>query len=294
MRFTRQDLSRSRTVQAHRFAGIGILSGFFVTVLLVSLYGCQTREAGRDSHESLGAVLWTQTSAEYAASTLQAYRLAGENLERALADPQWTAALEQGDAYSDLPPAVILDLDQTVLDTSPYNARIVLEYGSHSEQRFAQWCRESTAPALPGVKGFLDRVVERGIRVIYISARAEALRACTTNNLRALGLPLAGQQHLLLRDGTPATRKTVQRAMAAAQHRILLLIGDDLNDFVDGAKSDREARRALVDRHAARWGRQWIILPNPMFGSWSTSLYGFDYALPRGERLDRMVPQLRP
>jgi acid phosphatase len=265
-----------------------------VAILLVSSYGCATRAPVNGGHESLGAVLWTQTSAEYAATTLQAYRLAAENLDRALEDPQWTAALEQGNGYSRLPPAVILDLDQTVLDTSPYNARIVLDYGSHSQQRFAEWCRESTAPAIPGVKDFLDRVVERGVTVIYISARAEALRECTTKNLESLGLPLAGQQHLLLRDGTPKTRKTVQRTWAAAQHRILLLIGDDLGDFVEGARSDRETRRVLVDEHAGRWGRQWIILANPMYGSWSASLYGFDHSMPREKRLDRMAPQLRP
>lgn len=265
-----------------------------MAALLVSSYGCATREPINGSRESLGAVLWTQTSAEYSASTLQAYRLAAANLDQALADPQWTAALEQVNDYSGLPPAVILDLDQTVLDTSPYNARIVLDYGSHSEQHFAEWCRESTAPAIPGVKGFLDRVVERGVTVIYISARAEALRECTTENLRSLGLPLEGQQHLLLRDGTPTTRKTLQRTRAAARHRILLLIGDDLGDFVARAKSDRETRLALVDEHTRRWGRQWIVLPNPMFGSWSASLYGFDYSLPREERLDRMVPQLQP
>lgn len=265
-----------------------------VSVLLLSLFGCESRGLRNSSHESLGAVLWTQTSAEYAAGTLQAYNLAATNLDRALADQQWTAVLEQREAYSVLPPAVILDLDQTVLDTSSYNARIILNYGSHSSQRFAEWCSDSTAPAIPGVKHFLDRAVERGVTVIYISARAESLRECTTKNLRSLGLPLAGQQHLLLKDGTPATRKTLQRSRAAAQHRILLLIGDDLSDFVDGAKSDRDTRRALVAKHAGRWARQWIVLPNPMYGSWSASLYGFDRELPREERLNRMAPHLQP
>lgn len=265
-----------------------------MSVLLLSSFGCESHGPRNSSHESLGAVLWTQTSAEYAAGTRQAYHFAATNLDRALADPQWTAALEQGNAYSDLPPAVILDLDQTVLDTGPYNARIVREYGSHSRQRFAEWCSESTAPAIPGVKGFLDRAVERGVTVIYISARAESLRECTTKNLRSLGLPLEAQRHLLLKDGTPATRKTLQRSTAAAGHRILLLIGDDLGDFVDGAKSDRDTRRALVAKHAGRWGTQWIVLPNPMYGSWSASLYGFDHSLPREERLKRMVPHLQP
>lgn len=269
------------------------ISRLLLTALTVWLSGCQTQEARDGRHEALNAVLWTQTSAEYAASTLQAYRLAAVNLDLALADPHWTAALEQRDTYTGLPLAVVLDLDQTVLDTSRYNARLILEYGGYSSQSFAEWCGESTAPAIPGAKGFLDHAVEQGVTVIYISARAEALRDCTTKNLEALGLPLEGQQHLLLNDGTPSTRKTVQRASVATQYRVLLLVGDDLNDFVNGAKSDSETRRALVGEHGGRWGREWVVLSNSMFGSWAASLYGFDHSLSRDERLDRLVPMLQ-
>jgi acid phosphatase len=73
-------------------------------------------EAGIDN---LNAVLWVQTSVEYRANSLQAYALAGRLLDDALADPRWTAALEQtGGDYRDLPPAVIVDVDETVLDNS--------------------------------------------------------------------------------------------------------------------------------------------------------------------------------
>jgi acid phosphatase len=256
---------------------------------LGALHGCATRPA----HEGLNAVLWTQTSAEYAANTLQAYRQAVANLDPALADTQWTAAVEQGGNPAGLPPAVMLDLDQTVLDTSPYNARIILEYGSHSAQRFAEWCRNTTAPAVPGVKAFVDHAVARGITVFYVSARAEALRECTSRNLRALGLPLPGQENLLLNDGTAATSKTRQRAGVATQYRLLLLLGDNLDDFIDGSKSDPETRRALVGQHADRWGKEWIVLPNPMYGYWEAALYGFDFRLPRDQRLDRLLRQLQ-
>ena len=261
-------------------------------MLLMLLHGCSSRQDRIATHESLNAALWTQTSAEYAANTLQAYQLAAANLDRALADPHWTAALEQQGDYAELPPAIMLDLDQTVLDTSSYNARIILEYGSHARQHFADWCRESVAPAIPGVKDFVDHAVVRGVAVIYISARREALRDCTSRNLRALGLPLPDQQHLLLNDGTPATSKTQQRDLTAEQYRLLLLVGDNLNDFVSGSKTDFDTRRALVDENARRWGREWIILPNPMYGNWEASLYDYEYSLPRDERLNRLLQQL--
>lgn len=272
---------------------LGGISCLLLATLILCLSGCETRETRGGSHETLSAVLWTRTSAEYAASTLQAYRLAAANLDLALADPQWTAALEQNEGYGDLPPAVLLDLDQTVLDTSDYNRRIVLEYGSHSRQRFAEWCEGSTAPVIPGAKAFLAHAIERGVTVIYISARSEALRGCTTRNLQDQGLPLERQSHLLLGDGTPSTSKTRQRARVTARHRVLLLLGDDLNDFVDGAKSDLKNRRALTNEHAARWGREWIVLPNAMYGSWQASLHGYDFSLPHEERLDRLLQHLK-
>jgi len=270
----------------------GLLNCVLAATLAMQLAACGHRHARVDAHETLNAALWIQTSAEYAANTLQAYQLAAANLDRALADPQWTAALEQGGDFADRPPAVMLDLDQTVLCTSHYNASIILQHGSHAGEHFADWCRQSTAPAIPGVKGFVEYAVKQGVTVIYNSARHETLRDCTSRNLRVLGLPLPTQQQLLLSDGTPATSKAQQRARTAEQYRLLLLVGDSLNDFVSGSKTDHDTRRALVDEYADRWGREWIILPNPMYGNWEASLYDYDYSLPRDERLDRLLQQL--
>ena len=73
----------------------------------------------------------------------------------------------------------------------------------------------------------------------------------------------------------------------------MLLVGDDMEDFVSGSKADPAARRALARQHSNRWGRQWIILPNPMYGAWDTSLYGFDYTLPVDQRLDLKLQRLK-
>jgi len=264
-----------------------------VATLMMVLVGCSARQLKVDSHESLNAALWTQTSAEYIGNTMQAYRAAGSSLDRALANPKWTAAVEQSGDYSDLPPAVMLDLDQTVLDTSSYNADIILQYGAHSSEKFNAWCRQSTAPAIAGAKEFLDYAVELGVTVIYYSARREILRECTTSNLRALGLPLPDQERLLLNDGTSSAKKAQQRTRLASQFRILLLVGDNLDDFVSGSKIDAASRRSIARQHAGKWGREWIILPNPMYGHWEFSLYDFDYALPRDKKLQYKLQQLQ-
>ena len=58
----------------------------------------------------------------------------------------------------------------------------------------------------------------------------------------------------------------------AERYRIVLLVGDDFNDFVS-ARLPREERDRLVERYRDRWGDRWIMLPNPVYGSWEGALY---------------------
>lgn len=260
----------------------------FVSLWLVA---CSHQPSTPDTHESLNAGLWTQTAAEYAASTMQAYRVAMENLDRALADQGWTAALEQQGDFYDLPPVVLLDIDQTVLDNSGYNTQLVLDGEQHTMERFTAWC-EASAPVIPGVLAFMEYAAGHNVSIVYYSARPESLRDCTTRNLEAYGLPLSDASMLLLNDGTPASRKARQRTELAKRYRILLIVGDNLDDFIEGSRTEPAARRALAAQHGTRWGREWIILPNPIYGHWEASIYGFDRSLSRHERIDRKLQHL--
>jgi acid phosphatase len=274
-------------VRQRHCTGLGIV---IAAGLSIALSGCGRQDAGVDSHEMLNATLWRQSSAEYLANALQVYRFAAEVLDQALAAPQWTAALEQSGDYDALPPAIILDLDETVLDNTTYEVRIIRRQERYSGDSFAEWCREMIAPAIPGVRVFLDHAVARGVTVFYYSARRQSLRDCTTRNLRELGLPFPDASRLLLNDGTS---KSEYRHRIAQHYRILLLLGDNLEDFVDGSRTKPRARRALARRYAERWGRQWIVLPNPIYGHWESSAYGFDYQLPRAEQLRLKLLQLQ-
>lgn len=266
-------------------------SRHLVLSAMLLLGACSSQPPAPEIHESLNAGLWTQTAAEYEASTTQAYRVAMENLDHALADPLWAAALEQQGGYAGLPPAVLLDIDQSVLDNSGYNTQLILDGEQHSMERFAAWC-EAFAPVIPGVQAFMEYASGRGVTIAYYSARPESLRDCTSRNLEAYGLPLADSSLLLLNDGTPASSKERQRADLARHYRILLLVGDNLDDFVSGSRVEPAARRLLAQQHASRWGREWIILPNPIYGHWEASIYGFDRTLPREERNLRKLQHL--
>jgi 5'-nucleotidase (lipoprotein e(P4) family) len=248
------------------------------------LAGCAKPAVEIKAPEMLNATLWQHTSAEYECAVQQAYRLARENLDKALADKQWNAALEQQGNTTTLPPAVLLDLDETVIDNTGYEVRIIRELGQYSPESFAQWCESAEAPGISGAAEFLEYAASRQVEVFYYSARKEALRRCTARNLRVLGLPFADDSHLLLDDGTS---KSEYRSMLASKYRLLLLVGDNLEDFIDGSKSGSGARRELAKRYAGRWGREWIILPNPMYGHWESTTYDFDYRLPRDLQLQR-------
>ena len=120
--------------------------------------------------------------------------------------------------------------------------------------------------------------------------RQEKLRDCTLKNLDKLGLGLKDPKRVLLNDGTS---KTEYRSRVAKNYRILLLVGDNLEDFMNGFKSATAVRNQRAKQQQYRWGRQWIILPNPIYGDWESSLYDFDYSLPRAEMLRRKQQHLK-
>ncbi len=249
-------------------------------------------------HEVQLGTLWVQTAAEYEGLTEQAFVMAGERLEEALADPTWTAAVEQGGtAFEGLPPAIIADVDETLLDNSPLEARLAVEGIEYSATVWGEWVELRAAKALPGAKAFLESAHQQGVAIFYVTNRSAAQEEATRDNLKSEGLPLDESEDRVLTKGEKGwgSDKSTRRQTVAKTHRILLLLGDDLNDFVSGARATEPGpRKALAQQHADRWGRQWILLPNPLYGSWEASLYGRDYSLPVEEKLRRKRGYLRP
>ncbi|HEU0122014.1 MAG TPA: HAD family acid phosphatase [Bryobacteraceae bacterium] len=245
-----------------------------MTLVLLTPLGSQPTAPRPDPN--LNAIVWTQTSAEYGALTAQTYRAAGAALTAALADPHWTAAYEQTNDFRTLPPAVILDLDETVFDNSPSQAKLILDGKSFSEAGWAAWVKEARAGAVPGAVAFLHAARLKGVTPVYISNRlcnpADA-NDPTILNLKKLRVPFSTDQVLCKTDSSD---KTDRRKWAASHYRILLLIGDDFNDFTatPNVVGDRAKLREFYD---AMWGTKWFMLPNPAYGSWERAV-GFDLA----------------
>jgi 5'-nucleotidase (lipoprotein e(P4) family) len=217
------------------------------------------------------SIVWFRTSVEYRATAVQAYRLAALMLERALGDSAWTAALEQTGEFGSKPPAVVLDIDETVLDNSESQERDVRTRVAYSEERWAEWCNERKATPVPGALDFTRAAAAKGVAVFYVTNRDHALERATRDNLAAHGFPLdPGRDTVLTKNERPgwSSDKSSRRSLIAHDFRIALLIGDDLGDFVQGARGTLAARRALDEANASMWGVKWIALPNPMYGSW--------------------------
>ncbi|GMV51908.1 MAG: hypothetical protein AMXMBFR67_34510 [Nitrospira sp.] len=225
----------------------------------------------------MNALLWMQTSAEYRTLTTLTYRQATAALDLALGDKAWTAALEQEGNFQDLPPAVVLDLDETVLDNQPFDGRLIKDGTRFTSSRWEEWVNEADARALPGSLEFITEAQRRGIAVFFITNRRAKHEALTRRNLERLGLTLSTEPDAVLSEGEAPfdwpSDKSSRRRYLAERYRILLLIGDDLRDFVVGAQDTPEARMALAQHHRARWGVSWFLIPNPMYGTWETALF---------------------
>ena len=194
-----------------------------------------------------------------------------------------SAALEQATVPAEtlgrLPTAVVLDLDETVLDNTVFQARLLRDRGTYNPKTWGEWVVAGEADAVPGAREYIARARALGHTVFYISNRdcttppPTAADPCpaktaTMKNLLALGIDAAPDpQRMLLRGERPEwsnSNKTLRRASIAANYRIVALVGDDLGDFVDPAvfAGDRE-------RLEPRFGATWFLLPNPIYGSWT-------------------------
>ena len=246
----------------------------FVFTALTIFHGCDGRESGvRSENEALlMSTLWVQTAAEYRALAYQAFNVARMRLDEDLELPRSRKR------------AVVVDLDETVLDNSPYEAKVVLANQSYPTG-WREWCDLSRAEAVPGAKEFLDYAVSKGCDVFYLSNRKLNVLDGSMRNLARLEFPQVERSNFLFRDKDYS--KEGRRRGIADTHDIVLLMGDNLNDFDDvfAARPIRE-RFSAVDTRRHEFGRKFVLLPNPMYGEWENALYEYDMALSPAEKHD--------
>lgn len=232
-------------------------------------------------NDLLNATLWMQRSVEYKANSITAFALARIRLEQALADKNWTGApAEQTGAYQDLPPALILDLDETLIDNSRFQAWMVLNGTVFTPQVWTKFVNAQVSEAIPGAVDFLKFAESKGVKLFYVSNRTAEEEEGTRKNLERLGFPMGGNvDTFLMARKKPdwGSAKGTRRAFVAKDYRVLLMLGDNFGDFVDAYRGSEEERLKVFEANQERWGREWIMLANPAYGSFESAPFGHDY-----------------
>ncbi len=238
-----------------------VLLLFFAALFIFTARNAALERTDLSTEYTLMSVLWVQTSAEYKALCLQAFNSARDRLTEYINTPR----------DKSLKPAVITDIDETVLDNSPYQGW-VLKNNRNYPAGWDEWCKRSEARPVPGALEFIKFAEKNGIEVFYVTNRKKHLYDCTLKNLKDLGFPFADKEHIFLREGS--SDKEYTRQKIALMYDIVLLIGDNLNDFSNIFFNKGIGERSeATDENGSLFGKKFIILPNPMYGDWESALF---------------------
>jgi acid phosphatase len=231
------------------------------------------------------SILWVRDSAEYAALALQAYTSATKDLRGMIDDPLWSALPEQTNA-SGLPPAIIFDVDETLVTNVLFQAELEPPF---TNSKLDQWNASTTAVAVPGAARFVKFARAAGVEAFFVTNRpCEPAdedpcpqKDGTIEDLNEAGIP-ADESNVLMANERPewTREKKARRDLIAQNFRVIMLIGDDLGDFIPCTRAraatpctegaTQESRKRDTERYAAYWGNGWYVVPNPMHGSWTT------------------------
>ena len=260
-----------------------------MTALAATLFvlsACATKSPSHVPENDMG-LLWVKYSVDYIAVTRQIYGSAEQSLPRLIEDTSWTALPGQTDA-GDLPPAVILDIDETVVSNIDFQ---IAHERPFTNRKLEMWGRENRAQAVPGAVEFVEAARAAGATVFFLTNRpcekyADEEDSCpqkqtVIDNLSELGIDAEPEFVSLSHEQPDWTReKLVRRQLIGEDYRIVMLIGDDFADFVPCARKKvvapcttsgtRASRAAALEEYADYWGNGWYILPGPTHGSWTS------------------------
>ncbi|MCY7291058.1 MAG: 5'-nucleotidase, lipoprotein e(P4) family [Ferruginibacter sp.] len=223
--------------------------------------------------------VFQQRAAEYRAMCLQGYNIA-------------RMRIDSYSAQSSKPKAIITDIDETILDNSPYAVHQAYLGSEYTSPTWYEWTDKSAADTMPGAASFLRYVASKNIQVFYITNREDRERAATLKNLQRFGLPNADEIHLYTKMNTSS--KEIRRQQVMDRYEVVLLMGDNLADLsMLFDKKNETERKNNTDLLAAEFGKKLIVFPNANYGDWESSMYKFDYKLTQAQKDSVMKSVLR-
>lgn len=261
----------------------------------------QVISKGQMVYENLkGAAAW-QMSAEAQGLMMQAFETAKFRLDVAIS--------KNGGTGNGL--AIITDMDDTIVDGVHYTTDLMLG-GKRNNVQFAKFLMTDACNALPGALDFLNYAKEKGVEIFYLTNRSErgyksteegyqnkngydekqdsilddlgiTMYDISLKQLQYLKFPYANEGHLIINNAEKNSKKSKEAArqsIIAKGFKIAMLLGDDINDFTDDFEKDAviRAEKAKDAPYHDKWGTEWIVLPNSVYGSWYNAIPKLDFS----------------
>ena len=226
----------------------------------------QLNEIELSRNPLLWTVAWSNTAAEFGALCHQAFNLARLRVDEAM----------EKHSRSERPLAVVTDVDNTIVHAGSYWSSLISEgVDFFDDEIWDRWIPENLIALVPGAMDFLKYCEYHGVEIFYVTNRDQGPRTYSyaLNQLQYLNLPYSDSEHLVV--FRESSDKTSARERIGESHELILLLGDNLNDFKrDYYVADVEKRRALMERDRAEIGDKFIILPNATDGHWVRAIFG--------------------
>jgi 5'-nucleotidase (lipoprotein e(P4) family) len=264
---------------------VSVFSLLASAMAVLSVAGCSP-VANEKEELDLG-IRWVRSAAEYEALSLQAYQAASDDLQKFVDDTSWSALPGQTDA-AELPVAIIADVDETIVSNVEFQVVLVQPF---SNSVMNSWNDANMSKPIPGAADFVRLAREAGVEMFFVTNRpCEKIdgsddpcpqEAVTLQDLKETGVD-ADSDHLMLANESLGwdREKLSRREHIAKTHRVIMLLGDDLGDFIACSREKPlhpcsegatiASRLAATNELSRYWGEGWYVLPNPMHGSWTS------------------------
>ncbi len=242
---------------------------FFITT--TTIYAHKTDKLGIYDRPD---IYWIQTSNEYQNVTKSLYYLAQIQLDEILKNKEKSAFLEQKDNFKNLPPAVIMDIDDTILNTTNFAVYMNLNPNKgYSTKDWNKYVKQEISFAILGSVEFINYALSKGVTVFFVSNRTHDGFNATLNNLKKVGINVPNMKdRIMLVRGKKNwdSNKYNRYKEIAKKYYISMIIGDNMTDFLAPFAEDITYKeyKKLNKIYASYIGKYWIQIPATTYGSW--------------------------
>lgn len=252
--------------------GVGIVLVSIVSFYFGNVSTAQQTQVSTNEYQ-VGGILYMQKAAEYRALCYQAFNMAKMSLDM---DEKNKKKLPKAERKK--PRAVMVDVDETMLDNSPAQVYGVRNNSTFNLPDWYKWGEMRKAKAIPGAVDFAKYALQKGVKIFFVTNRDEVQRQATLDNLKAVGFPDVTNENLMLRQ--KESSKQARRDAIEKNYRIVFTVGDNLNDHSSVfEKKSVDERFAETDKAKDLFGTKYIVLPNAMYGEWENAIYEYNFKL---------------